>query len=310
MTDAIELLERPEADETYMIVGFRQWADAGAVSSGLPEYLVQHTQAHPIGSIRPDGFYLFQIPGTHDLVRPVVQFNEGFPESLNTPHNDIFFSQLGRRGLVIFLGDEPQIDVERYVASLLEVARQLNVKRIIGLGGVYGELPYDKERPVSANYSLRRLKREIQNLAVDLSDYKGGASIGSYICKRAGEQRVEYVGLYSFVPAYDFSSLGQAGSAIRLENDFMAWLGIMRRVNYMLQTGLDLSDLESRSQYLIQVVNERVEEIEQAAPELGVRNYLRHLADVFDETIFSPDAGFWEEKLRGLLDKLDDEEKD
>lgn len=309
MSDALELTERPEAEQMDMIVGFRQWADAGAVSSGLPQYLVEQTQARSIGSIRPDGFYLFQIPGTHDLVRPLVQFDNGFPESLDTPHNEIFYTQQGSHGLVIFLGDEPHMDVERYVASLLELARSLGARRIIGLGGVYGELPYDKERPISANYSLRRLKREVENLAVDLSDYKGGASLGSYICRRAGEQRMEYVGLYAFVPAYDFSSLGQAGSAIRLENDFTAWLGVMRRVNYMLQTGLDLSDLENRSRYLIQVVNERVDEIEQAAPELNVRAYLRHLSDEFTETVFSPDAGFWEEKLRDLFDKFDDDEE-
>ncbi len=310
MNDALELIERPEAEQMDLIVGFRQWADAGAVSSGLPQYLAQQTQARSIGSIRPDGFYLFQIPGTHDLVRPLVQFNNGFPELLTTPHNEVFYTQQGSHGLAIFLGDEPHLDIERYVASLLELARRLNVRRIIGLGGVYGELPYDKERPISANYSLRRLKREVENLAVDLSDYKGGASIGSYICRRAGEQRMEYVGLYAFVPAYDFSTLGQAGSAIRLENDFTAWLGVMRRVNYMLQLDLDLSELENRSRYLIQVVNERVDEIEQAAPDLNVRAYLRRLSDEFTETIFSPDAGFWEEKLRDLFDKFDDQDKE
>ncbi len=309
MTDTVELLERPEAERIDMIVGFRQWADAGAVSSGLPHYLVQKTGARQIGSIRPDGFYLFQIPGTHDLVRPVVSFKDGFPESLDTPHNDIFYSGTAERGLVIIIGDEPQLDIERYVGSILDIARQLKVTRIVGLGGVYGELPYDKERPVSANYSLRRMRTEVEKLAVDLSDYKGGASIGSYLCRRAGERRMQYVGLYAFVPAYDFSSLGQAGSAIRLENDFLAWLGIMRRVNYMLQFDLDLSELESRSTYLVQVVSERVDEIERAAPELGVREYLNRLSAEFSETIFTPDEGFWEEKLRGLFDRLDDEDK-
>jgi len=309
MTDVVELLERPEAERVNMLVGFRQWADAGAVSSGLPQYLVQKTGARQIGSIRPDGFYLFQIPGTHDLVRPLVSFKDGFPESLNTPHNDIFYSGSAEQGLVIILGDEPQMDIERYVAGVLDIATHLKVTRIVGLGGVYGELPYDKERPISANYSLRRMRPEVEKLAVDLSDYKGGASIGSYLCRRAGERRMQYVGLYAFVPAYDFSSLGQAGNAIRLENDFFAWLGIMRRVNYIFQFDLDLSELESRSEYLVQVVRERVDEIERAAPELGVRAYLSRLSAEFSETIFTPDEGFWEEKLRGLFDRLDDEEK-
>jgi hypothetical protein len=77
MSEAVDLWERPQAKEVYMIAGWRQWADAGSISSGLPKYLVQQTNAHQIGKIRSDGFYLFQIPGTHDLVRPMVEFERG-----------------------------------------------------------------------------------------------------------------------------------------------------------------------------------------------------------------------------------------
>ena len=62
MDELVELSEIPVADEIYMIVGWHQWADAGAISSGLPEYLIELTNAHKIGEIRPDGFYLFQVP--------------------------------------------------------------------------------------------------------------------------------------------------------------------------------------------------------------------------------------------------------
>lgn len=308
MSDAVELWETPESQEIYMIAGWRQWADAGSISSGLPQYIIEKMSAQRIGTIHPDGFYLFQIPGTHDLIRPVVNFSEGFPASLDVPHTDLFYTGNERQGLLILIGDEPHLDIERYIASVLQIARSFHVKRIIGLGGVYGELPFDKERPVSATISLRRLKREVERLAVELSNYRGGASIGSYLCRRAGEKRMEYVGLYGFVPAYDFSSLGQAGSAIRLENDFTAWLGIMRRITYMIRMDFDLTELETRSEYLIQVVNDRIDEIEQVAPDLGVRAHLQRISDEFTETIFTPDSGFWEEKLKGLFDKLDSDE--
>jgi hypothetical protein len=68
MPDTVEFTEHPTAKHIYMIVGWRQWADAGSTSSGLPQYLIQKTDARQIGTLSPDGFYLFQIPGTHDLV--------------------------------------------------------------------------------------------------------------------------------------------------------------------------------------------------------------------------------------------------
>lgn len=291
-----------------MIAGWRQWADAGSVSSGLPEYLVQKTDARYLGEIKTDGFYLFQIPGTHDLVRPMVKFDQGYPESLGAQSNLFYYTENSQRGIVIFTGDEPHMDAERYISTLLEAARKLKVRRIIGLGGVYGELPFEKERMVSCNYSLPALKEEMASLAVSLSDYHGGASIGSYLCRRAGEQGIEYVGLYAFVPLYDFSGAGQKGASIRIENDYMAWLGVMRRINYMLKVGFDLSDLAQSATRLVRHVQDRIDEIESQAPNLGVREYFQKLSEDFTETPFIPLDDVWEENLKNLLDKLDKED--
>ncbi|MBI5671321.1 MAG: PAC2 family protein [Chloroflexi bacterium] len=301
MADSVDFRERPEAQEIVMIAGWRQWADGGSVSSGLPLYLVQHTKARRIGTMKPDGFYLFQIPGTHDLVRPVVKFDEGYPRSLETQRNEFYYTGDSQRGVVIFLGDEPHMDIERYVAAILDAAQSLGVKRIVGLGGVYGELPYDKERMISSNYSLPALKEPVRRLAVNLSDYEGGASIGSVVCKRAGERGLEYVGLYAFVPAYDFSNFTTNGSTIRLENDFMAWLGVMKRANYWLKTSFDLSDLEEKAGRVVESVEAKVDELDSAAPHLGIRDYMQRLSDEFTEVIFDPLDDVWGNELRRIL---------
>lgn len=305
MTDVLELWERPKAEEIYMIAGWRQWADAGSISSSLPRYLMQETKARKIGQIRPDGFYLFQIPGTHDLVRPIVKFDEGYPKSLEKRENEFYYTGDEQRGIVFFLGDEPHLDIERYVATFLEAARALNVKRIIGLGGVYGELPYDKERMVSCVYSQPYLKDEVAELAVNLSDYQGGASIGSYVCRRAGDQGMEYVSFYAFVPTYDFSNIAQIGNTIRIENDFMAWLAVMRRVNYMLKLDLDLSDLEQKSERVVELLDAKVEELDNMAPQLGVREYMSRLAEEFNEMPFEPLGEVWEAELNRIFDEDD-----
>jgi proteasome assembly chaperone (PAC2) family protein len=306
MPDAFEILEQPTAREIVMIAGWRQWADAGSVSSGLPPYLVQQLGARQIGSIRPEGFYLFQIPGTHDLVRPVVRFDEGYPESLETPRNELFYKGDNEHGLVLFVGDEPHLDIERYAATFLQIAKTLNVKRVVSLGGVYGELPYNKERIVSSIYSLPRLKQEVASLAVNLSDYHGGASIGSYLCRRAGEQGIELVGFYAFVPTYDFSSLTQLGNTIRIEQDYMAWLGVMRRVNHLLKTHIDLTDLERKSDHLVQLMDAKVAELDESAPQIGVRQYFDRLAAEFTEVSFDPLSDVWEEEINRLLDDESD----
>jgi len=308
MSELVELWEKPEADQMYMVVGWRQWADAGSVSSGLPEYLVQQMGGRQIGSMRSDGFYIFQVPGTHDLVRPVVKFEEGYPSELEIRRNDFYYAEDNQNGYLILLGDEPHLDIERYVKALLDTAASLRVKRVIGLGGVYGELPYDKERMISATYSLPHMKDEIQSLAVNLSDYHGGASIGSYLARRAGDRGMEYVGFYAFVPTYDFSSFAEIGNTILIENDYMAWLGIMRRMKFMLKMDLDLADLEEKSQRLVKVVDDKMEEFDNLAPQVGVRDYLSRLSEDFTEIPFEPLDDFWEDEIRRLMDKFDSDE--
>ncbi len=308
MPDELELQTTPKSADLSMIVGWRQWADAGSVSSGLPQYLVQQTNARKIGTIRPDGFYIFQVPGTHDLVRPGVKFNQGYPEQLDTPENELFYAGDRQHGVVILIGDEPHLDIERYTATVLRAAQVFGARRIIGLGGVYGEVPYDKERLITGIYSLPRMKEDLVRLAVSLSDYEGGASIGSYLCKRAGEREIEYMGMYAIVPAYDFSGGDEAGNSLRLENDFGAWLSVTRRLNYILKLDLDLADLEERNKELIQVVDAKIEEVDQAAPQLGIRDAVRRISDEFTEVTFNPLDDVWEEELKRLTDKFDIDE--
>jgi proteasome assembly chaperone (PAC2) family protein len=306
LADSHELWDFPEAEKMYMIVGWRQWADGGSVSSGLPEYLVERLNAREIGQIRPDDFYLFQFPGTHDLVRPVIRFNEGFPEALDVPENRIYYGESNRRGLVILIGDEPQMNVERYAQSVLSIARQLHVRRIIGLGGVYGEFPYDKERSLSGSFSLRSMRDEMKSLTLQLTNYQGGASIGSYICRRAGEQNMEYVGLYAFVPMFDFSNMTQVSHRMQIENDYMAWQAVMRRVNYMLKIDVDLTDLAQKSQEEIEELNQKLAELKKLAPQLGLEEYFQRISDEFTETPFIPLDDVWEENVRRILDKFED----
>ena len=310
MPEALELFDIPKADEMYMITGFRQWADAGSVSSGLPEFLVQTSGARPLGEIHTDGFYLFQIPGTHNMVRPVVKFDQGYPVSFESQHNQFYYTENSQRGVVIFLGDEPHVDAERYVRSILDAAKQLRVRRIIGLGGVYGMVPYDKERMISCNYSLPWLKDQMSGLSVSLTEYHGGASIGSYLCRRAGEQGIEYVGLYGFVPLYDLSGNLQINKTVRIENDYTAWLGILRRINFMLKVNFDVSELTQSAARLARSIRSQLEEIERESPEVGVVEYMRKLSEDFTEMPFIPLDDVWEENLKHILDKLDDEKDD
>jgi len=160
---------------------------------------------------------------------------------------------------------------------------------------------------VSGIYSLPRLKEEMEGLAVNLSEYEGGVSIGSFICRRAGEKEMEYVAFYAFAPMYDFSNITQIGGTIRIENDYKAWLAVMKRLNFMLKLDFDYTDLEKKSQELMQIVDNKIDELDKSAPQLGIRDYIRKLSEDYNEMPFEPLDDVWEDEIRRLMDKFEDE---
>lgn len=306
MNDLVELWEKPVADEIHMIVGWHQWADAGAVSSGLPQYLIDQTGAGKIGEVKPNGFYLFQIPGTHHFLRPEIKLDEGYRKELRTRKNEFFYSGDDSKGLVVFLGDEPHLNVERYAEAFFYAVEELGVKRVAAVGGVYGAMPYDKDREISCVYSLPEMKEELAEYAVKFSNYEGGTTIGTYFVDRAEQSEVEFLVFYAFVPAYDLSQLSTHLQGLRIENDFKAWYDLTRRLNHMFDLEIDLSDLRRRSDELTSSMDYKIDELERAMPQLKIREYVEGLSRDFVEMPFMPLGEVWERELGDLFEDMED----
>jgi proteasome assembly chaperone (PAC2) family protein len=305
MNDLLQLWQLPETDETYLLAGWRQWADAGNMSSGLTRYLLELTGATRIGLLKPTSFYLFQVPGTHHFLRPDVALEDGLVTSHDTRTNEFYYWRSGRKGVVIFLGDEPHLNAELYADVWLDAVEQLGAKRVICLGGVYGAMPYDREREIHAVYSLPRLKDELASYAVKFSNYEGGSTIGTYLAYRAGQRGLELIDLYAFVPAYDFSQISNQVQGLRIDSDFQAWFDVMRRIKHMFDLDIDLSDLETRSLELASSMDAKINEVSRKYPKLKVRDFMQQLTDAFEELPFMPLDDLWARELGDLLDDLD-----
>lgn len=306
MSDVLKLWEQPPTSETYMIAGWHQWADAGSISSGLPQYLIQATHARKIGEIAADGFYLFQVPGAHHFLRPEIKLEDGYRTELRQRRNEFFYAIANGKGLVIFLGDEPHLNIDAYASAFFGAAKQLGVKRIGALGGVFGSVPHDKDRTVSCVYSLRQMKGELEKYAVRFSNYEGGVSIGSYLADQAEHEEIEYFTFYGFVPAYDFSQPNAPVQGLRIEQDYRSWYEILRRFNFMWELGLDLSELARQSDDLVSSMEEKFDELKRKLPHLRLDEYLNRLAEEYEELSFMPLDDVWARELSDILQDLEE----
>lgn len=306
MNNLLELTEIPKAERIVMICGWRQWADAGSVSSSLPEYLIEQTGARKIGVIRPESFYLFQIPGAHHLLRPHIRLEDGYRQELEVRRNEFFYTGNEERGLVIFLGDEPHLHVDRYAETFFAAVKQLNVRRIAGVGGVFAPVPYDLERQISAIYSLPAMHPELEAYALTFSNYEGGSSIGSYLVSQAEPQNIEYLSFYAIVPAYDFEQSAGLPQGIRIDNDYKAWYDILRRLNHLLDLSIDLTDLQRKSDELLERIDNQLAELEEKMPQLGLSEFMERLREQFTELPYIPLGDVWEDELNQLFEDFDE----
>ncbi len=304
MDELLQLESRPRAQEIYMIAGWRQWADAGSTSSHLPRYLIDQTGARRIGEIKSEPFYLFQFPGTHHLLRPEIKLEDGYRTKLERHQNEVYYTGDERVGLVLFLGDEPHLNIERYAEAFFNVATELGVKRIAAIGGVYAAVPYDKERQISCTYSLPRMKDEMAAYAVGFSNYEGGVSIGSYLADRAESLAIEYFVFYAMVPMYDLTALSPLLQGITIEEDYQAWYDVMRRLNHMFRLGLDLSDLADKRVALKESMASQIAKLEEKIPQVNLREYFDKIQQGFVEPSFLPLDDVWEKGLGDILGKM------
>ncbi len=304
-SDLVRLWEQPGVGELYMIAGWQQWADAGCISSGLPKHIIEATNARKIGELNVGGCYLFQVPGTHHFLRPEVKLDDGYRESLTRHSNDLYYAELQGKGLIIFTGDEPHLDAERYAEAFFSAVKRLGVKRVVALGGVYGPVPYDKARDVHAVYSLPQLRERLEKYALKFSSYEGGVTIGTYLLDRAERDGIECISLYGFVPAYDFSTQHTEVDGVRVEDDYRAWAEIMHRINTMFGIWIDLSDLEHKGEELTHEMAGQIDKLDRKMPGLKVREQLARMTEDFEESPFMPLDDMWEDELGDILDGID-----
>jgi proteasome assembly chaperone (PAC2) family protein len=302
----LELFEKPEAEEIYMIAGWRQWADGGATSSGLPEYLIESLGATKIGHIKPDGMYLFQTQVSQFLFRPQVKFEDGYRTAMSGPRNDVYYWTNGKKGLVIFIGDEPHMNADRYAEAFFEIATELKIKQIAATGGVYAMVPYDKERNITCTISLPSMRELMKPYAVSLSQYEGPVSIGSYLNDRAEHLDLEYFAWYAFVPMYDLSRITQQSQGISIDEDYRAWLGIMRRLNHLFGLSISLDDLADRSKQLTEQIQNNINELADKLPQVPVKEFIAKLTADFEEEAYqsggdAPLSDVWGDALGDLF---------
>jgi hypothetical protein len=188
--------------------------------------------------------YPFQVPGTHDIYRPRVVFQEGLPAT--DMHRANNFYDAGN-GLILFLGEEPWFRIDLYGEAFFQALKELGISQTVAVEGYNGAAPPDLERSVSCIYSHAHMKESLQKYGLRFSNYgsnsRSGPTIGMALVSMAHYQypQFEVVRLGVMAPMYPF--LSTSNDPVGISQDHRSFYDIMRRIKSMFKLDLSLTEL-------------------------------------------------------------------
>ena len=187
----------PELNEPHLLAVLRPWIDVGRVGSLSLGRIQRHLRARELGRLhRPGLFYDFT------RYRPRSLINQGKRE-VTIPNTIIRVAQREERPDIV-LGHllEPHLYGEDYAEAMLDMLRQLGVKRYSLVGAMYDMVPHTRPLLVSGSGVGGDLEEEQRRNRIKTSDYEGPSTITYLIPQEAAKEGIETRTYVVHLPQY------------------------------------------------------------------------------------------------------------
>jgi len=239
--DEIVYYETPVLNQPYLIAGFEGWPNAADVSTFSIQHLVDTLKAKKFASITMENFY--QMSSN----RPTAIIKDGRLIELHHPGNHFYYlKDKLDRDLILFSGIEPHLRWNVFADLFLDFATRFAVPRMFTLGGTYDYIPHTHPTVVSALFNHEDLREEVIEAGLNLTEYAGPISIHTFLLEAAKKRGFKAISLWGHAPQY-----------LQARNIKVAY-GVLKKLDELMKTGIDLSRLENASSYFNEQVNDLV----------------------------------------------------
>jgi proteasome assembly chaperone (PAC2) family protein len=223
-----------------LVAAFRGWNDGAQGASLAASFLAQAWQARRFADLDPEEFFDFQ------AVRPHVALEGGITRRISWPETVFYHAAVpdGDRDAVLVLGFEPNLRWRTFTGEIVGLAQELGVELVVTLGALLADVPHTRPAPVTGSATDPKL---VEELGLAASRYEGPTGIVGVLHDACREAGVSSASLWAAVPHY--ASLAASPKAA---------LALCTRLANLLDTSLDLGDLERAADAYEQQVSEAV----------------------------------------------------
>lgn len=193
--DPVRRLAKPELRNPVALVAFEGWNDASDAASGTVSYLVGQFDVEPFLIIDPEEFIDF-----HET-RPIVTVQDGVTEQLAWPATRMYGVRVedGGRDLLLVLGDEPQLQWQRFGTLLVDEFRRLGVDQVVLLGAFLGQVPHTAPVPIIGTAGSTD---ELIRLGLTGANYEGPTGIVGVLSHLFREEGLPALSLWAATSHY------------------------------------------------------------------------------------------------------------
>jgi proteasome assembly chaperone (PAC2) family protein len=287
MNDLI-LHETPQGPFEYLVVAFAGWADAAEAATTSIKYLNRKLKAAKFAELDPEEYYDFT------QTRPHTIRTKGGKRRVEWPANDFYYwkPKDGGKGVVFYLGVEPNLKWRAFTSNITGLAQQLGVKTVVHLGALLDAVPHTREVRLTGWSSHAEIQQDLDDAGIRSSTYSGPTGISAVLMDACIKAGFDYVSLWGHISHYL-----QAAPNYRVAHTLIKFL-----MGFM-DLPVDTNDLKAASETFNREVAKAIAEDDQ----LG--SYVDKLEGQYDESLAVTEIPDPSEMVRDLEQFLRSEQR-
>jgi predicted ATP-grasp superfamily ATP-dependent carboligase len=196
MTDhpLYELVRWPDATDPVLVVALDGWIDAGIGAATAMSHLIQEMDTTLVATFDTEALVDYRSR------RPIMHLVEGVNTSLTWPSIELRHGvDTDGNDLLLLAGAEPDARWKAFTSDVVDLAGQLGVRLVVGLGAYPAPVPHTRTTRLSTSATSPELAAQVGELAGTL-DVPAG--VQAAIERRCAEEGLPNVGLWAQVPHY------------------------------------------------------------------------------------------------------------
>ena len=209
MTDHRLITDLPALTDPVLVVMLSGWIDASGAAAAAMATLQQEVDAIPLVSFDDDLYIDYRAR------RPTLELRDGEATRLVWASPEMQFGQTAAgRDVVLLNGPEPDMAWHRFCATVADLADQLGVRRMVGLGAYPFATPHTRPVILSATSPSKDVLASLPFLtnSVDVP-----AGMAAAIEQEMHARGIPSVGVWAQVPHYVASMSYPAASVALLD---------------------------------------------------------------------------------------------